>query len=278
MPHLDKIWIGIRTKDVEDAGTDSAIEILINDEGIDRLRHPIGETSQDDLERGGGNLHEVDVAGNNIVPENLTNSSIRVGIKGDDQWRPDDIFMWGRRLTGQEVIPLAVEMDITAKLSTDIFFDPESITSIPLRRVSLGSRDLLINRLFMLMTTSTADESGTDSTLTLRTFTTGLVVDFEIPPSGDTSQEDLETSQANFYEVPVITPFTKASLARIQLEINGDDAWLPRSFFLFGLDDATGRPESLVPLVHLPSWAFGHMSADSSEGLPSVDLPLAPTP
>lgn len=283
MPHLDKIWIGIRTRDEEDAGTDNAIEIIINTEGVDRLRHTIGETDQDDLERGGANLHEVDVAGNNIVPEDLTDSSIRVAIKGGDQWLPEDIFMWGRRLADQAVIPLAIETDITTKLSTDPF-DPGSTTSIPLRRVSLGSRDLLLNRLFMLMTTSTREDAGTDDTITLQIFTTGLVVDFDAPPGGDTSQEDLETSQANFYEIPVITPFTKASLATMRLASPGDDAWLPQSFFLFGLNDATGRPEILVPLVHLPEWQFGNMSTDPSDDLDGqpavsrVQLPLAPTP
>ena len=278
--HLDHIWIGIRTRTDDDSGTDNDIEIVIND-GIDRLRHTISDTVQDDLETGGANLYSVDVAGNNIVPENLTDSSIRVGIKGDDAWRPEDIFMWGRRAADGAVIPLAIETDITTQLSTD---ENEGATSIPLRLVNLGSRDLLLNRLFMLMTTSTREDAGTDDTISLQIFTTGLVVDFDVPPGGDTSQEDLETSQANFYEIPVITPFTKASLATMRLAIHGDDAWLPQSLFLFGLDDATGRPEILVPLVHLPEWQFGNMSTDPNDDLdgqpavPRVQLPLVPTP
>jgi hypothetical protein len=272
MSHLDRIWTGITTRTAEDSGTDDAIEIVINENGIDRLRRTIGDTEQDDLEDGGANLYTMDVAANNIVPENLTNSSIRVGLKGGDAWRPEDIFMWGRRLTGGAVIPLALETNITTQLSTEA---GEGASSMPLRRVALGARTMQINRLFMLMTTSTSDDAGTDNTITLQITTTGLVVDFD---SEDTSQEDLETSQANFYEVPVITSFSKASIAMIRLEINGNDGWLPSSFFLFGVDDAEGRPEFVVPLVHLPSWAFGWMSTDSSEGVTRVQLPLAPTP
>jgi hypothetical protein len=153
-----------------------------------------------------------------------------------------------------------------------------------LRRVSLGQSNLVLNRLFMLTTTSTNEESGTDDTLSLQISAPGLVVDFDLPPGGDTKQEDLETGQANFYEIPVVDSFIKANVTRIRLAITTDgavadaDAWAPRSFFLFGLNDAAGRPEILVPLVHIPSWAFGNMSADSNEGLPSIDLPLAPTP
>ena len=97
-------------------------------------------------------------------------------------------------------------------------------------------------------------------------------MDFDIP---DTPQQDQERGQANLYFVPVSSPFTKGSLNRdaISLRIGGDDAWLPVSFFLFGLDDATGRPEALVPLVHIRNWTLGWLSTDAGEGVPSVTLP-----
>jgi hypothetical protein len=280
--HLDRVWLAIRTKNIEDAGTGDALELLITDHGIDRLLATLGPADFRHPTRGGATLYELHVAPHNIVPENLTDSSIRVGIRGDDQWQPEDLFVWGRRLTGGEGIPLAIETDITAKLSLEIGGTEgvESVSSIPLRRVGLGDRAMEINRLFMLMETSLSDDSGTDDTITLRIFTipsAGLVVDFDVPPGGDTSQEDLEQGDANFYEVPVITPFTQNSIAAIRLEIKGDDAWLPRNFFLFGLDDATGRPELLVPLVHLPEWEFGPMST-GIDGVTQILLPLAPTP
>jgi hypothetical protein len=284
--HLDRVWLAIRTKNIEDAGTGDPLELLITDHGIDRLQTTLGPADFRHPTRGGATLYELHVAPHNIVPENLTDSSIRVGIRGDDQWQPEDLFVWGRRLTGGEGIPLAIETDITAKLSLEIggAEGVESVSSIPLRRVGLGDRAMEINRLFMLMETSLSDDSGTDDTITLRIFTPGLVVDFDVPPGGDTSQEDLEEGEANFYEVPVITPFTKNSIVAMRLEINGDDAWLPRNFFLFGLKDAvvhphfpTRRPALIVPLVHLPEWEFGFMST-GVEGVTQVLLPLAPTP
>jgi hypothetical protein len=78
--------------------------------------------------------------------------------------------------------------------------------------------------------------------------------------------------------MPVILPFTRSSLnnGTITLRIKGGmDDWKPLRFFLFGLDDATGRPESIVPLVHLGEWPFGTMSPDTTNGIASVTLPLA---
>jgi hypothetical protein len=61
----------------------------------------------------------------------------------------------------------------------------------------------------------------------------------------------------------------------IQLSINGDDAWLPASLFLFGLDARESETVKLVtPLVHLTEWPFGFLSTDSTEGTASVALPL----
>jgi hypothetical protein len=127
------------TANFADAGTNSQIEIIINDQGIDRLRHTFPDTPQEDQEPGQANLYEVNVAANNIVPENLTDSSIRVGIRGDDQWTTGNILVWGERFTGGAVIPLAFETNIPP-LSTDA---SEGVSSTPLRLVGLGSRTML---------------------------------------------------------------------------------------------------------------------------------------
>ena len=64
----------------------------------------------------------------------------------------------------------------------------------------------------------------------------------------------------------------------IELRINGDDAWLPASLFLFGLDAREGETVRFVtPLVHLPKWPFGFLSTDTTEGKPSVTLPVIKT-
>lgn len=156
--------------------------------------------------------------------------------------------------------------------------------------VQAGDRTMEINRLLLLMTTGGQlpethflaegfdTAPGTNSPIELQIESGGaLVVHFRFP---DTPQHDQEPGQANLYFAPVPTRFTKAQLGgnSIILQIKGDDAWLPTNFFLFGLDDATGRPEQLVPLVHLPDWPFGFMSTDSSEGIETVTLPLLRDP
>jgi hypothetical protein len=238
--------------------------LTVNQNGSDRLNHTFPDTSQEDQERGQTKLYEVNVAGNNIIPEDLNNSSIRIGIRGDDLWQPEHVVIWGERLSGGAIIPVAVETDLTVRLSTDA---GKGNLSLPLRRVASGAADMPIRRLLMLMTTANRADAGTNSGIELQVFSDGaLVVDFDVP---DTPHEEQERGQANFYFVPVAVPFAQDSLdnTSIRLRIKGDDAWLPGSFFLFGLDDAAGWPEALVPLVHLLTWPHGQLSTDSGEGV-----------
>lgn len=272
MPHLRRLWIGMRTWNTPSyAGTNSPIVLIINQAGFDRLHHTFLDTSQSDQEQGQANLYELNVAGSNIIPEDLDNSSIRVGIRGRDLWRPEHSFVWGERFTRGAIIPLAIETNLSTTLSVD---KREGNLSRPLRLVSMGSANMQINRLLMLMTTADVNNAGTNSPIGLQITSGGvLAVDFDIP---DTPQAEQERAQANFYFVPVASPFTRNSLTNtsIRLSIGGTDAWLPDSFFLFGLDDAAGRPESLVPLVHLRTWPHSWLSTDSSEGVSSVVLSL----
>jgi hypothetical protein len=266
MSHLRRLWAGMLTRNVEDAGTDSRIALTV--EGT-QLTFP--DTAQEDQERGRANLYEVGVQNHNIIPENLSNSSIRAVILGSDAWRPEHFVVWGERFTGGAIVPLAIETGITAQLSTD---SSEGNAALPLRLVGTGSRSMNINRLLLMMTTANSDDAGTNDkiNLTVTTSTGGEVVDFDIP---DTPQDDQEKGQANLYFVPVNSPFTRNSLGSnsIRLSTSGTDAWRPASLFLFGLDDAAGRPEALVPLVHLRTWPFEQLSTDSSEGSESVTLP-----
>ncbi len=271
MSHLRRLWTGMLTRNRDDAGTDSRIALII--EGT-QLTLP-ADPAQEDQETGQANVYEIGVAANNIVPEDLSDSSIRVAILGNDAWRPEHFVVWGERFTGGAIVPLAIETGIGAQLSTD---PSEGNASLPLRLVGLGSATRVINRLLVMMTTANSDDAGTDSAINLRVTTNGgtEVVDFDFP---ETPQEEQETGQANLYLVPVGSGFTKASLAAnaIRLTISGTDSWLLNSFFVFGLDDAAGRPEFLVPLVNLRTWPFGSMSTDPNEGSSSVTLPLLPS-
>ena len=270
MSHIRRVWAGMLTRNTNNSGTNSPIVLIVNEDGTDRLHNTFSDTPQEDQEQGQANIYEVDVAANNITPENLNNSSIRVGIRGNDAWRPEHFVVWGERATGGAILPLAIETDLTLQISTD---RSEGNLSFPLRLAGLGNVGMRINRLLMLMTTANVRDAGTNSRVTLQISSGGgIIVDFDLP---DTPQDEQERGQANLYFVPVNTPFTKRGLnpSGISLTIGGTDAWMPASFFLFGLDDAAGRPEALVPLVHIRNWNLGQLSTDSSEGVSSVTLP-----
>lgn len=273
MPQLKDLWVGMETRDIEDAGTNSNVFLTVITDNIERLRHTFPQPHPKDLGKGQANLFSVRVAANDIVSESLTSNSINVRIGGDDQWSPRHIVVWGRS-NGGAVIPLAIRTDITEKISGGKN-EGKNFLQIPL--VASGNADLQINRLLMLMLTADVPDAGTPNQISLQVFNGDrLVAEFD---SEATSQGDQERGRAALYFAPVRSSFTKRSLGArsIKLKIRGNDAWTPSQFFLFGLDDASGRPESLVPLVHIPTWKPGlpSLSLDDGEGRDFVDLPLA---
>jgi hypothetical protein len=204
--------------------------------------------------------------------------------------------VWGERLGDGAIIPLALNLkpDFTPEnqpvtLSTD---PDEGATRIPLTSINLGTAQTRIESLLLAINTSSEEDSGTDDRLKLHVLPIAapqeLTDDIPFPP--DTPQEDLETGLPNLYEsrvgipgipAPHHLPFTRAQLLpnSIRLAIQGDDAWLPSSFFMFGLDSHSfaNRPvREVVPLVHLPVWNLGPLSTDPNEGRSEVVLPLVP--
>jgi hypothetical protein len=286
---LTRLWVAMLTRTERDTGTDSKISLSINVGGAELLNQVFPDSGQVDQESGQANLYEFNVEGRRIEPGSLTNSSVRLQILGDDAWNPEHFFAWGEvpprtLLQNAGIFPLVIEMGITQTLSTNT---SEGVSSKPLRLVAKGNSGMRINRLLIILTTRGKQEDdsgifaeggppfGTDNSLEIQIVSNDrLVVLGEIR---DTVQDDLEYGAANFYTLPVIFPFTKSSLNNqsITLRIKGGmDNWHPASFFLFGLDAAAGRPESIVPLVHLPEWPFGFMEPDRTNGIASVTLPL----
>ena len=303
------LYFAMLTRPGESAGTNSAVSLLISDQGTDRLNQTFGGTSQEDQEPGQANLYHLnlrsDVRARWIDSSTLVNGDIRVGVLGDDAWRPLKFFLWGVSQIspppGQRILPLAIETNVSTVLSTT---DTGAVPSMSVRLVRTGSPTMLINELLLLVeTTPESDPSvwsnlwhflrhgpsgrigdpgqppgseGTDSPIELRIVADGgLVVQQRI---GDTSQDDLEAGQVNWYSVPVAVPFTRAAMGRdsVRLSIDGSDLWLPNSLFLFGFDRRESRPTSVIPLVHLDSWDLGVLSTDSREGSAEVVLPLVP--
>ena len=223
---LSRLWVAMLTRYLSNAGTDSGITLRIVIGGEEKLDETLSNALQNNRGAGVANLYEVNVAGKNIIPEELEPSSISIIIRGRDAWRPEHLVVWGERrefLIGSEaeIIPLAIETDITTQISADASEGPSSLT---LRSVDTGRRNMQINRLFMLMTTAgTQQESsnpinwggpsqttGTDSPLQIQIVSEGhLVVLSEI---SDTTQDDLQPGSANFYSAPVIAPFPRGSL------------------------------------------------------------------
>ncbi len=284
------------TREDVEADTDSSINLTVNTGGVERVQHTFPDSPQTDQEKSVANLYDIDTATTGLVNQELTGSSVRVGINGSDAWRPHHIFVFGEGVDARRqaaTIALALETNIGTPLSTD---SSEGPSSMPLRLVGQGDANLRIRRLFILVrsqgsigepdddgiiATGVPDETGTDGALQLQVVSQGrLVVLFQID---DTPQEDLEWAEANFYTMPVIVPFSRAELdaESITMRILAMDNYQPQSLFIFGADSATGRPSALVPLVSIPDWkaaGLGTLEPDPTNGTCAITLPLAPIP
>jgi hypothetical protein len=206
----------------------------------------------------------------------LTNSSIRVGITGDNMWVPEHILLTGPEATSRQHIPLAFEWDIHTTLSADFTDaeDPHARLSIPIRLVGLGGINTVIRRVLFLVVTSHVDDAGSPNPIVLEITAGGIpVLTKEIAAEGN--RFDMSH---NWYTLDVTTPFTKRDVMAnggIKLSIKGRDAWLPRHVYIFGLDTLDGRPSEMVPLVSITEWNLGWLSEDTTEGQPSVNLPVS---
>ena len=92
---LNRLWMAMLTRESADSDTDSSINLSVNTNGVEQLNRTFPDSQQTDQERGVANLYDIDVANNGIQTEQLTDSSIRLGINGDDAWRPQHVFVFG---------------------------------------------------------------------------------------------------------------------------------------------------------------------------------------
>jgi hypothetical protein len=266
MAIFDNLHLAVLTRNIDDAGTSSTLNLTVNVEADDRLDIDFST----DLDQGeavlfGGPIPVFDSTF-------MTNSSARLGIRGDDAWSPQDVLLFGLAFERNELVALAMETDLTDPLSTD---DREGKLTMPIRLVGRGGSATLIRRVLLLVDTiwQRFTDTGTDSPIELEIRAGGnLVLLQEVV---DTPQPDLESGKSNWYPLDAAVPFIRADVLAgggITLRIKGEDAWRPMRLFLFGLDTATGRPNEVVSLVSLPVWPHGWMSTDTGEGKPSVDL------
>ena len=272
MPEVNSLYLAALTRDLDDAGSSDQLNVTINVNGIDVA---VAEFVAEHPEAQGYLQHAVAVVSFNS--ESLTNSSVRIGNRGDDAWAPEHILLFAHE-NRQGTVPIAMETDLTQWLSSDA---NEGALTLPLRLVGLGDSSTLIHRLLLLVRTADRDDAGTDSPVRLQVIDSNgqlRMSELITNTQTDTPQDDLERGVSNWYYLPVQTPFTEreidsaGSVGRIELEILGRDAWLPESLYLFGLDTLSGRPTKLVPLVSTANWQLGHLSQDETEGSPKLFL------
>ena len=68
MSTINDLWFAMLTRSVENAGTDSAVNLVVTQGGNDRLNHSFSEnTPQEDQERGQANLYNLDVRGGILI-------------------------------------------------------------------------------------------------------------------------------------------------------------------------------------------------------------------
>lgn len=277
MAAIDDVWLAALTKDEDDAGSNDRFNLSVNVDGTDVLRHDLllgwnlpGQ-GPSGLRDGQAGLQEAEPQ----IPfaaDKLTNSSVRVGLRGDDAWGPKHLLLIGREEAGftpGRFLALAMETEIERWLSAD---SDEGRLTMPVRRVGSGTSTTLIRRVLFLVYTDRASDVDTESHVTLQIAASGqLMVDQKIT-------HDFHRVRAYWHYLPVERAFTRADIASkgaIHLGILGTDAWLPMTVFLFGLDTEEGRPNEVVTLSAIPKWGLGWLSTDPAEGASSVALPIS---
>jgi hypothetical protein len=276
MAAIDDVWLAALTKDEDDAGSKNRFNLTVNIDGGDVFRHDflLGWNLQGQgtgLRDGHAGLEEAKPDAP-FDSDKLTNSSVRVGLRGDDAWAPKHVMVIGRALpdfTPGRVLALAMETDIERWLSAD---SDEGRLTMPVRRVGAGTSNTIIRRVLLLVYTDRGSDVDTESDIKLQIAASGqLMLDQKIT-------HELKRVRAYWHFLEVERPFTRADIATkgaIHLSILGTDAWLPATVFVFGLDSEEERPTEVVTLSAIPKWDLGWLSTDSSEGVPSVPLPVS---
>ena len=276
MPIFEKLFLAVLTKAEDNAGTSSTFNVTVNVAGDDILDRDFDP----DLDDAEAQVLWSDTLPSAFDSTGLTNSSIRLGIRDDDAWGPQEVLLFGQAepdFQPGRIVALAMESDLQHWLSTD---SSEGNLTMPIRLVSPGSSATIIRRVLMLVDTVWSSlfgaDTGTDSPIELEVRAGGNIVLKQ--EMDDTAQADLESGTTNWYYFDAAVPFTRADVLAnggITLRILGDDAWRPGPLFLFGLDTAAGRPNEVVNLNASPMRDLGWMSTDSSEGSSEVEITVA---
>lgn len=278
MAAIDDLWLAALTKDEDDAGSSDRFNLTINIDGADVFRRDFllgwNLTNQGGtrLRDGQAGLEQAEPA-TPFDGDKLTNSSVRIGLRGDNAWGPRHVMVIGREqqreASAGRFVALAMATDIERWLSAD---SDEGKLTMPVRHVRAGSSNTVIRRVLLLVYTDRGSDTDTESDVKLQIHASGqLLVDQKIT-------HDFDRVRAYWHFLPVERPFTRADVVSkggIRLSILGTDAWLPQTVFVFGLDAEEGPPREVVTLSAIPKWDLGWLSTDTSEGASTVPLPVS---
>jgi hypothetical protein len=106
---IQRVLLVVGTADVDDAGTNSNVELQILIGGNLVLSKAMPDTAQDDLEQGVSNWYYFDVQTAFTFLDFETNGEVKLTILGDDAWLPSHFFLFGLdTATGRptQVLPL----------------------------------------------------------------------------------------------------------------------------------------------------------------------------
>jgi hypothetical protein len=205
------------TRGAKDAETKDHLNVSINIDGNDVVSRDTLQWAilrDDMIPRGNASIAPVPSTVTEPISfdsASLTNSSIRVGITGDNMWAPEHILLLGREDTNDRYIRLAGEWDVNTRLSTD-FSDasPDAKLTIPLRLIRLGGIGTTIRRVLLLVKTSHVDDAGSRDPIVLVITAGGTPVLNQA--IGDTSQDDRFEKSDNWYTLDVMDPFNKRNV------------------------------------------------------------------
>src|SRR5437868_1866602 len=182
MAAIDDVWLAALTKDEDDAESRNQFNLTVNIDGDDVYLHDfllgwnlIGQ-GVPGLHEGQAGLEEGKPPPAPFDSDKLTNSSVRLGLRGDDAWAPKHVMVIGRAqpdfMPGR-FLALAMETEIERWLSAD---GDEGRLTMPVRRVSAGTSNTIIRRVLLLIYTDRGDNVDTESDIKLQIVASGQLM------------------------------------------------------------------------------------------------------
>lgn len=263
---IRKIHVALKTAKVRNAGTSSDPVLIIGLEDRDLLQLTL--PTSEGLQEGKSAYYAIDISNQNL---NLEYNYVRLGIRGADAWLPEYAFVWVEKEPQYEndpvLQPVALKVYASDELSTD---ENEGKLSIPLARAYYGGFYNQIQYVFILVKTDDTRYGGTQSPVWL-TIQTKSATALEVPIVGKEGTPAGGVYLGNFG----VNPFNFADIQRVEMRIEGDDAWMPEQVMVFVYQVQYADQKAMSPLVYITDWkkaGLPQMSADPKEGQAVVTL------